>query len=74
MSGCSGSTEGSVLARSEDLSETKRIGVQAAAMQAVDIPFSLAPFASSVSSLSVVAAVVLPAFAAGLGSSCVCCW
>lgn len=49
MSGCSGSTEGSVLARSEDLSEKKRIGVQAAAMQAVDIPFSLAPFASSVS-------------------------
>jgi len=65
--GCSGSNAGSLLASSEDLSEKQGIGVQAAAMQAADLLYSLACFAASDSSSFVAAAAALPALAAGLG-------
>lgn len=43
-------------------------------MQAVNLPYSLAPFAASVFPSSVAAAAVLSALAAGLGFSCLACW
>ncbi len=43
-------------------------------MQAVDLPYSLAPFAASVFPSSVAAAAVLSTLATGLGFSCLSCW
>ncbi len=69
MSGCSGSNEGSLLARPEDLREEggwpSRRGDASCYLALLRI--SLAFFAASVSSCSVAAAAALPALAAGFG-------